>query len=359
MIKNNKWKLVITSVVTLLPSLVTLVLWNNLSEAMSEKYVSGTKGILPVLAVMPLILLALQWLCVLITTKDPRNKEQNAKVLNMVLWIVPCLSVFVYACMLNVILTDGNAMEMLISPVIGVLMIIMGNYMPKCTRNSTVGIKIKWTLENDENWYATHRFVGKVQVTAGAIICLGAFLPIMWQMFFLLAVLIVGMVVPTVLYSYVYYKKQVKNGTYVKDNTTVFGPHDKKYFWVTAVLVSVILIVCVVIMFTGKIEVSLGDNALDIIASYGEDITVEYSKIDSIEYREAKDIGIRVMGFNSIRLSIGNFKNDEFGSYTCYANMQTDNCIVLTVEGKTLLFNADSEEKTKTLYDELCSKLGK
>jgi len=357
--KNNKWKLAVTSLVTLLPTVITLALWNKLGEVVNEKYVSGTRGILPALVALPLILLALQWLCVLITTKDPRNKEQNAKVLNMVLWIVPCLSVFVYACMLNVILTDGNAMEMLISPVIGILMIVMGNYMPKCTRNSTVGIKIKWTLENDENWYATHRFAGKVQVAAGAIICLGAFLPIMWQMFFLLAVLILGMVLPTALYSYRYYKNQVKNGTYVKDNTAVFGPHDKKYFWVTAVLVSVILIACVVIMFTGKIEVSLGDNALDIKASYGEDITVEYSKIEGIEYRDSMDVGVRVLGFGSPTISVGTFKNDEFGSYTCYANMQTDNCIVLTVEGKTLLFNAESEEKTKVLYDELCSKLGK
>ena len=135
MIKKNKWKLLVTSLVTVLPSALTLVLWERLSVAMNEKYVSGTKGLLPALAILPVVLLALQWLCILFTVKDPENKEQNGKVINMVLWIVPLLSVFVYACMLNAILADGNMMEMLISPMMGVLMIVMGNYMPKCSRN--------------------------------------------------------------------------------------------------------------------------------------------------------------------------------------------------------------------------------
>ena len=359
MIKKNKWKLLVTSLVTVLPSVLTLVLWERLSVAMNEKYVSGTKGLLPTLAILPVVLLALQWLCILFTVKDPENKEQNGKVINMVLWIVPLLSVFVYACMLNAILADGNMMEMLISPMMGVLMIVMGNYMPKCSRNSTVGVKIKWTLENDENWYATHRFAGKAQVACGVLLCLGAFLPITWQIAFMLLILIGGMVLPTFLYSYLYYKKQVKNGTYTKDAESLYYYKNKKYFWSSILIVGAILVFCVVICFTGNINVSVGEDALELDASFGEKISIGYSLIDNVEYREVKNVGIRVMGFGSPTLSVGTFKNDEFGSYTCYTYMKTDNCIVLTVEGKTVVFNAIDEETTKALYDELLLKLGK
>jgi len=358
MMKNKKLMLVVTSLVTLLPSAVTCVLWDRLVGIINEKYVSGTGGIMPALVAIPFILLAFQWICLFISSKDPKNKEQNGKLVNMVMWIIPFLSVFVYLMMLNALFDDARLIEMIVSPVLGVFMIVIGNYMPKTTRNSTMGIKIKWTLENDENWYATHRFAGKIQVVCGAIICFGAFLPVMWQMAFLLAVLIFGMVLPTTLYSYLYYKKQVADGTYVK-NTENMLVNNKKFAWVTAILIFLIFIGCTFVMFTGDIDITLGEEALDIKASFGEDITVEYSKIDGMEYRETKDIGVRLIGFNSARLSTGNFKNDEFGSYTCYAYNGTDSCIILTVEGKTVLVNAADEEATKALYEELASRLGK
>ena len=38
MIKNNKLKMIITSVATMLPAVVTLVFWDKLSEKLEEKY---------------------------------------------------------------------------------------------------------------------------------------------------------------------------------------------------------------------------------------------------------------------------------------------------------------------------------
>ena len=64
------------------------------------------------------------------------------------------------------------------------------------------------------------------------------------------------------------------------------------------------------------------------------------------------------MGFNSARLSIGNFKNDELGSYVCYVYNATENCIILKIDGKALMINTADEESTIALYEQLLSKIG-
>lgn len=43
----------------------------------------------------------------------------------------------------------------------------IGNYMPVIEQNRTLGIKIKWTLENEKCWKITHRFSGKLWVYTG------------------------------------------------------------------------------------------------------------------------------------------------------------------------------------------------
>lgn len=45
----------------------------------------------------------------------------------------------------------------------------LGNYMPKLKQNYTIGIKVPWTLNSEENWNMTHRMAGKVYVVAGVI----------------------------------------------------------------------------------------------------------------------------------------------------------------------------------------------
>lgn len=53
--------------------------------------------------------------------------------------------------------------------IIGVMFIWLGNYMPKLKQNYTIGIKVPWTLNSEENWNMTHRMAGKVYVVAGVI----------------------------------------------------------------------------------------------------------------------------------------------------------------------------------------------
>ena len=89
----------------------------------------------------------------------------------------------------------------------GLLFIIIGNLLPKCRQSYTMGIKLPWTLNNEENWNKTHRFGGKVWVVGGVIIMATAFAGSFW---ILLGMLIVMMALPTV-YSYCLYRKQTSD----------------------------------------------------------------------------------------------------------------------------------------------------
>ena len=50
----------------------------------------------------------------------------------------------------------------IVSILIGILFVILGNYMPKLQQNFTVGIRVPWTLNSTENWNRTHRLGGKM-----------------------------------------------------------------------------------------------------------------------------------------------------------------------------------------------------
>ena len=141
---------------------------------------------------------------------DPKNKMQNKKVFGMVLWICPILSFFTSGIIYADAFGIAFNMETLVLLLIGLLFIIIGNYMPKCKQNYTIGIKVTWALANEEYWNATHRFGGKVWVIGGFLLMACAFLPeavISWASILILPVIALLPVV----YSYVYYRKQQKD----------------------------------------------------------------------------------------------------------------------------------------------------
>ena len=84
---------------------------------------------------------------------------------------------------------------------------VIGNYLPKCKQNYTLGIKLPWTLDDEENWNRTHRFAGFLWVVGGVLIAINAFLE--WEWLFL--VVVFAMVLIPAIYSYLYYKKQKQN----------------------------------------------------------------------------------------------------------------------------------------------------
>lgn len=357
MIKSNKLKLIISSVIILLPMLAGLIFWNELPDAMTVHWgadgnADGTAGKLFAVCVLPLILLALHWLCVLVTVKDPKNKDQNRKVFGMVLWIVPFLSIFANGLVYTAALGKDINIVTWTFLLMAVMFIFIGNYLPKCKQNHTIGVKIKWTLGSEENWNATHRMAGMTWVACGVAMLICAFLPLTIAVPVMLIAFALAIAVPFS-YSYRFYKKQLESGIVPAEEPQL----SKTGKIVTAVIIPLILAFVLVIMFTGNIKMQYGDTSFTVEASYWNDLTLDYAEIDSVEYRESFKAGYRTYGFGSPRLSLGSFENDELGVYTLYAYTACDSAVVITVDEKILVISGKDADATVAIYDEIKSRM--
>ena len=64
---------------------------------------------------------------------------------------------------------QGISIEKLLFPIMGLAFAGMGLYMPKIKQNYFAGFKLPWTLDNVDNWNATHKIAGKVWLYGGIV----------------------------------------------------------------------------------------------------------------------------------------------------------------------------------------------
>ncbi len=209
MLKQHKGKLVVSSLLILLPMLVGVCIWNKLPNPMPIHWnaagdVDGYAPRAVAVVALPLICLALQWLCVFVTACDPKNQGQNAKVTGLVVWLVPLICAVVSAMIYTTALGYAVSATNLAMGMLGIIFVLLGNYMPKCKQNHTIGIKISWTLNDEENWNATHRLAGRVWVIGGVLMLLCTLLPSSVFPWIFLALTLLMVLIPFV-YSYTYY----------------------------------------------------------------------------------------------------------------------------------------------------------
>ena len=210
MIKKNLKTLIVTSILIVLPVLAGIILWDRLPEQMPTHWnaagdIDGWTSKPFTVFGLPLILLAAQWLCVLGTLADPKKENHPTKILHLVLWIIPVLSLVLGTITYATALGKAVRVEVIMPILIGLILAIIGNYMPKCKQNYTIGIKIPWTLNSEENWNRTHRFAGWLWTFSGIVVMLTGFFGGFW--IFMIIVLL--MVLAPTLYSYLLFRKGI------------------------------------------------------------------------------------------------------------------------------------------------------
>ena len=355
MLKKYGKILLISSLLILLPIAVGLALWDQLPASMNIHWnaagvADGSAGRGFAIFFIPLLMLAMHWFCVFISHITNKDNDQNDKAMKIVLWIIPVLTNTVMAAMYVGSLGLKIDMSKIIFAPMGILFIVIGNFMPKFRRNTSMGVKTPWALADDENWYATHRFAGKVWVFGGILMMPLYFLPSVWGFAVMFAAIFALALSPAV-YSWRFYKKQQAAGREPK----IYRIPGGKLAWI---IPAVLIPVLVVVMFTGSITFELSEDALTVDSNFYSPLTVSYEDIDSIELREGKATGHRDWGYGSARLLMGGFSNEEFGGYTRYTYTFSDSYIVIKA-GKNVLVIADKNaEYTEILYNNLCKKIG-
>ena len=356
MIRKNIWKLVVSSIVILLPAFVGALLWNSLPAEMATHWgfsgsANGWSGRGFAVFAMPLFLLAGHWICIAVTALDPKSKNQTRKAMGLIFWIFPFVSLLAGAMIYANAFGMDAGRDAILPVALGLMFLVIGNLLPKCKRNYTMGIKVKWALESDANWNATHRFGGKVWMIGGLLIMLCGCLPKTVIHYVSFAAIIILAVIP-VIYSYAYHRKHGEAGT------ADAHPLSSTYKRIRAIVLVVILLGCAVLLFTGEIRVRYDDASFTIDATYYRGLTVDYADIENIEYRDQNTAGARTGGFGSLRLQMGTYNNEEYGYYTRYTYTMCRACVVLTVDGKTLVVNGNGADATGKIYNELLTRTG-
>jgi uncharacterized membrane protein len=94
----------------------------------------------------------------------------------------------------------------LLPALVGVVIALLGNYLPKTQPNWVFGVRTPWTLTSDLSWRMTHRLAGPLFVVSGMITIAMAFL---WPGAAILVLL--GSVLATaaisVVYSYLVWRR--------------------------------------------------------------------------------------------------------------------------------------------------------
>lgn len=212
MLKANRRTLIITSIVTVLPILIGIFFWNRLPDEMATHFGRGNEAdgfsskAFAVIG-LPLMLLAIEWIGAVVTAHDPKKQNISPKMFSIILWIVPVVSLAGAAMTYSYNLGYQTDASFIAHLLVGVVFIVAGNYLPKARQNYTVGIKIPWTLANEENWNRTHRLAGFLWVIAGLFLVIAALMGVVKAEWIIAAILVLALVIPCV-YSFLLHTKK-------------------------------------------------------------------------------------------------------------------------------------------------------
>lgn len=206
--KVSKKEMILSVILCLLPIVPGLILWEKLPEQVPTHFglnnePNGYSSKVFAVFGLPAFMAALDALCLFGLSSDPRAEKHSKALDRIMLWFIPGLSILMSSLCLFMAIGKRINIALVMQLLIGAVFIVVGNYLPKCRRNYTMGIKLPWTLNDDDNWNYTHRLGGFLWVIAGLIEIVNAFIGSPWVFF---AVIFMAAIIP-VTASYIYYRR--------------------------------------------------------------------------------------------------------------------------------------------------------
>ena len=203
--KMNKKLLILTSIVILFPILWGVTIWSQLPNQIpihfnlvgqANNFQSKPLAVFG----LPFFLLLVHLFVIFMIGRDPKNRTMNEKMVKVIYWLIPIVSLIVSYLIYSKALGSTTNPSVFVSALLGLIFVMMGNYMPKLKVNHTVGIRLPWTLQSEDNWHKTHRLAGKLWVLGGLILLLEA--GIQFAVPYVMGIVILAIVFIPVVYSY-------------------------------------------------------------------------------------------------------------------------------------------------------------
>ena len=207
--KNKKITTIITTVVCFLPIILSTILYNDLPDRIPIHFnLSGEidnyapKGL--VAFGLPILLAVINIFIHFRLNNNTKNENISKTMTWIAIWIMPTISIIAVPINLFLSLGYNIPVHIIIPSLIGLLFIIIGNYLPKNRQNDTFGFKLPWTLADQNNWNKTNRLAGFMIIAAGVLTVILSLFQILTA--YLLMIVIMLMLIP-VIYSYVLSKR--------------------------------------------------------------------------------------------------------------------------------------------------------
>jgi immunity protein, SdpI family len=134
---------------------------------------------------------------------DPRrdNYAKFQGTYDLVVDAVVTLMVAIHIAVIGAALGWPVRIDRLTPLVGGVMLIVLGNVLPRARSNWWFGIRTPWTLSSDTVWSRTHRVGGYLMTGAGVVTVIGGLLPPAWSLRVLIGAVAVASL-GSVVYSY-------------------------------------------------------------------------------------------------------------------------------------------------------------
>lgn len=196
----SKSEKVMTSAIVLCPMLIGILLWNRLPDEMAVRFGSNNevlsyspKGF--VIFGIPIMLFVCHFFCMLPMIIDPKDTKISRKMVLLLIWITPVISLPTCGGLLLYSLGIAIDLTLLVELVLGIVFLMIGNYLPKCRPTETIVVKTLGALESEDVRYRIQCIVGWSYVILGICIFVNCFLQ---SKILFISVIVLSILIPLV-----------------------------------------------------------------------------------------------------------------------------------------------------------------
>lgn len=156
------------------------------------------------------ILVAVYAMMLFLPRLDPKKGNYNKFTRTYSIMCNVFIALFLAISIVTVLAGIGTPISInrVVPVAVGILFMILGNYMQTIKPNWFVGIKNPWTISNDEVWRKTHHLGGRLFIGGGLLFIIEPFLPRSVSSILLVGFIVVLVGVPMA-YSYILHKRIV------------------------------------------------------------------------------------------------------------------------------------------------------
>lgn len=185
------------------PDIQLPVHWNINGEP--DRYTGKFWG----LFMIPVVILGVTALLIFVPHIEPRQKhiKMSMKAYNIIIIGLVLVFAALHVVIIMNALGKPFSIEKIVPALIGILFIVIGNFMGKVRSNYMLGIKTPWTLSSEISWNKTHRLGGWLFVLTGFLIVLSSLVSSGKITMLVLLIGLFGTIIVTFVYSYIIWKR--------------------------------------------------------------------------------------------------------------------------------------------------------